>query len=155
VTAVGDVPVAHTPPGGYGTEMPPPFLAHCTEPLVRGAPDMRGTWRVVDARSGDQPVDPAFPVWQHVERIEQAGARVVITAGGLVHDMVADGTYENGVNDVTTDFSTEISVAATFEDGALVLRPRGLPGVEVRRWFDGDFLMWKYHVLFTARLERV
>ena len=29
-----EIPVAHTPPGGYGPEMPPPVLAGCTEPLV-------------------------------------------------------------------------------------------------------------------------
>jgi hypothetical protein len=26
-----DIPVAHTPPGGYGDEFPPPILAGCTE----------------------------------------------------------------------------------------------------------------------------
>ncbi|HYL53720.1 MAG TPA: hypothetical protein VEZ15_17230, partial [Acidimicrobiia bacterium] len=43
----GDIPIAHTPPGGYGDEMPPPILAGCTEPLVVGAADLRGVWRVV------------------------------------------------------------------------------------------------------------
>ena len=70
--------------------------------------------------------------------------------------MVVDGTYEHGVNDVmASDFTTPISVAAAFEGGALVLRPKGLDGVEVRRQLDGDQLVWQYHVLFTARLERV
>jgi hypothetical protein len=155
VSCVDEVPVAHTPAGGYGDEMPPAILAGCEEPLVAGAPDLRGTWRAVEVHVGDEPADPAHPAWQHVERVEQAGRRVVVTAGGLVHDMVADGSYERGVNDVTTDFTTRIVVAATFEDGALVLRPRGLPGVEVRRWRDGEQLMWKYHTMFTARLERV
>ena len=45
-------------------------------------------------------------------------------------------------------------VAASFEDGVLVLRPQGLPGVEVRRWLDGDELMWRYHTFFTVRMER-
>jgi hypothetical protein len=27
--------------------MPPPVLAGCDEPLIAGAPDMRGLWRVV------------------------------------------------------------------------------------------------------------
>ena len=78
---------------------------------------------------------------QHVERIEQAGDRVIVTAGGVVHDMVVDGTLENGVNDVmAVDFTTVISVAARYEDGVLVLRPQGLPGIEVRRWHEGDEL---------------
>ncbi len=37
-----EIPVAHTPPG-LGRELPPPVLAGCTEPLVAGAPDLRGT----------------------------------------------------------------------------------------------------------------
>src|SRR5688500_3891182 len=41
------IPVGHTPPGGYGADMPPPILAGCDEPLVAGAPDLRGMWRVV------------------------------------------------------------------------------------------------------------
>ena len=130
-----EIPVAHTPPGGYGAKMPPPLLAGCDDPLAPGTPDLRGTWRVVDARAADEPLPADHPIRAHVERIEQAGNRVVVTSDGVVHDMVADGTFEHGVNDVMAlDFVTPIVVAATFEDGVLVLRPRGLPGVEVRRW---------------------
>jgi len=157
VTGVRDIPTAHTPPGGYGATMPPPVLAGSADPLPAGAPDLRGTWRVVLATAPDGTALPGdHPVLQHVERIEQAGDRLVVTGGGVVHDMVVDGTYEHGVNDVmAADFQTPISVAATYEDGALVLRPRDLAGVEVRRWRDGPFLRWRYHVLFEARLERV
>jgi hypothetical protein len=157
MTSVHDIPVAHTPSGGYGSEMPSPVLSGCDDPLVEGAPDLRGTWRVVDARADDgSPLAEDHPIRAHVERIEQAGDRVVVTAGGVIHDMVADGTYEHGVNDVmAADFATPISVAASFEDGVLVLRPQGLDGIEVRRWRDGDQLVWRYHVLFTTRLERV
>jgi hypothetical protein len=156
MTTVHDVPTAHTPHGGYGDEMPPPVLAGCADPLTPGAPDLRGTWRVVAATTDDGPLDPSHPIWQHVERVEQAGARVVVTAGGVIHDMVADGTYEHGVDDVmAVDFTTRISVAAAFEDRVLVLRPRDLRGVEVRRWREGDQLVWRYHTLFTTRLERV
>jgi hypothetical protein len=157
MTSVHDIPVAHTPPGGYGAEMPPPVLAGCDDSLVPGAPDLRGTWRVVDACADDgTPLPDDHPIRAHVERIEQAGARVVVTAGGVIHDMVADGTYEHGVNDVmAADFTTPISVAAAFEDGVLILRPQGLDGVEVRRWREGDELVWRYHILFTTRLARV
>lgn len=65
-------------------------------------------------------------------------------------------TFEHGVNDVmAVDFVTPISVAASFEDGALVLRPRDLEGVEVSRRRDGEHLVWTYHTLFTARLARI
>src|SRR4029077_3351154 len=40
------------------------------------------------------------------------------------------------------------------EDGVLVLRPDGLPGVEVRRWREGGDLVWRYQAAFTARLRR-
>lgn len=42
-----DIPVAHTPPDGYGNSFPPPVLADCTEPLVAGAPDLRGIWKAI------------------------------------------------------------------------------------------------------------
>jgi hypothetical protein len=42
---------------------------------------------------------------------------------------------------------------ATFEDGVHVLRPVGVP-IEVKRWLDGDDLMWQY-VGFTCRLTRL
>lgn len=155
--SVADIPKAFTPEGGYGTRMPPPVLEGCDDPLPPGAPDLRGSWRVVEASSPDgAPLPPDHPIRQHVERIEQAADRLVVTGGGVVHDMVVDGTHEHGVNDVmAADFTTPISVAASFEDGVLVLRPKGLDGVEVRRWREGEQLVWEYHVLFTARLERM
>jgi hypothetical protein len=143
-----DVPLAHTPPGGYGREMPPPILGWCDEPLATGAPDLRGTWKVVA-------MDPVIDaVLDHVERIEQAGNRLCVTSTGVIHDMVADGTVDNGVNDVDPQ-GRPISVVCTYEGGVHVLRPVGAPGVEVTRRLDGDQLVWTYGPLFTARLERV
>ncbi|HEY4332524.1 MAG TPA: hypothetical protein VGM78_08145, partial [Ilumatobacteraceae bacterium] len=54
--SVLDIATAHTPPGGYGAEMPAPILGNCVDPLDDDAPDLRGTWRVVDA-------------WAHGERL--------------------------------------------------------------------------------------
>ena len=100
-----DIPVVRTPPGGY-REFPPPILSGCDEPLVSGAPDLRGVWQVYKG-----------PLKGHVERVEQAGNRVVVTSGGVIHDMYADGTLEGGVNDVHADKRESISVAARFEEG--------------------------------------
>jgi hypothetical protein len=153
---VRDIPTAHTPPGGYGTEMPPPILAGCTDPIVDGAPDLRGRWRVVGGESNGEPLAADHPILHHVERIEQAADRIVVTSSGVIHDMVADGTHDSGVRDVmAADLTTRIEVAASFEDGALVLRPKDLPEVEVRRWREGEHLVWSYHTLFTVRLERL
>lgn len=156
MTSEAEVPTAFTPPGGYGAEMPAPILAGCEDPLAPGAPDLRGTWRTTRVTVDGAPAPADHPTRDHVERIEQAADRIVITGEGVVHDMRADGDPDHGVNDVmAADLSTRISVAATFEDGALVLRPRGMPDVVVRRWRDGEELVFEYSTLFTARLERI
>ena len=89
-----------------------------------------------------------------LQRIEQAGDRIVITSEGVIHDMRCDGTVEHGVHDVSIDFSTEIRVVATYENGVHMLRPVGIP-IEVSRHLDGDELVWEYGPFFTARLERI
>ncbi|MGZ4675248.1 MAG: hypothetical protein ACXVJ7_13620 [Acidimicrobiia bacterium] len=148
-----EIPVAHTPPGGYGAEMPPPVLAGCTDPPAADAPDLRGLWRVV-AVEAEGVLVPDHPALGHVQRVEQAADRIVITAGGVVHDMRCDGTEANGVHDVAEfDKTTPITVVATYEDGVHVLRPVGLP-VEVTRRRDGNAMLWTY-IGFTARLERI
>jgi hypothetical protein len=52
------------------------------------------------------------------------------------------------------DFSTPLQVAATFDEGVLVMRPHGMP-VEVKRWRNGEQLVWEYSIAFTARLNRI
>lgn len=170
MNSVRDIPVARTPPGGYGDhsaepserDFPAPVLIGCTEPLTAGAPDLRGTWKAVEVRVNGELAPQggdsmASKLWRHTERIEQAGSRAVITGGGVIHDFMAcDGTAENGVHDVMArDFTTPIVVLASYEDGVLVLRPEGLPGIEVRRWLDGDTLVWEYAAGCTVRLERI
>jgi hypothetical protein len=148
-----DIPVAHTPDGGW-TTMPPPILAGCSEPLSPGAPDLRGTWRAVDVTVDGAPAPADHPMRRHVERIEQCGNRVVVAAAGVVHDMRTDGVPEHGVNDVAAGSGMRIQVAATFEDAALVLRPVGMPGIEVtRRVVDGE-LVWHYGPSIVVRLRR-
>jgi hypothetical protein len=151
--SIEDVPVAHTPPGGYGEQMPAPVLAGCADPPVGGAPDLRGTWQVVEVRSDGEPA-PSHPALGHVQRIEQSGDRLVVTAGGIVHDMRCDGTVEHAVHDVAEfDKQTPIVVVGSYEDGVHVLRPVGLP-IEVTRWRDGPDMIWRY-VGFEARLRRL
>lgn len=149
-----EIPVADTPEGGYGEVMPGPVLADCDEPLVEGAPDLRGSWHVVSVEWATGTVPDPDPMADHVERIEQCGDRICITAGGVVHDMRADGSEANGVHDVAAASGQAISVVASFEDGVHVLRPVGMPGVEVTRRLDGDEMVWAYGPLFTARLRR-
>ena len=148
-----DIPVAHTPPGGYGDTFPDPILAGCSDPLVNGAPDLRGVWQVVEVYAGGEVVRD-HPALGHVQRVEQCGDRLVVTAGGVIHDMRCDGTAEHGVHDVAEfDKTTEISVVATYESGMHVLRPVGIP-IEVTRRRDGADMIWDY-LGFRARLQRV
>ncbi len=149
--SVDEIPVAHTPEGGW-KEFPDLVLEHCADELSDDAIDMRGMWEVTEIMVNGEVVENHFMIG-HMQRIEQAANRVVVMASGVIHDMRCDGTVENGVNDVDADFTREISVVATFEDGIHVLRPVDMP-VEVRRYFDGSILVWEYGPFFTARLKK-
>ena len=154
MTTADDIPISFTPVGGWHGEMPPPVLAGCDEPLVAAAPDLRGLWEV-DEVAVNGAVVTDHPVLGQRQRIEQCGDRLVVTASGIVHDMRCDGTEEHGVHDVAqVDFSTPIVVAASYEGGVHVLRPKGLP-IEVRRWREGDSMVWDYGGAFVARLRLV
>lgn len=118
--------------------MPAPVLDASCEGPSAGLPDMRGLWKAfavyVDGVARDD--------LAHTERIEQSGNRVVITSGGVIHDMECDGTLENGVNDVSAFTYQPIRVAAAWEDGKLVLRPNNA-FVAVTRRLEGDVLIWE------------
>ena len=126
------------------------------EVLDNGVPDLRGTWKVAELLVNGVAAPADHHLWAHVERIEQSGNRVIVVGGGVIHDFAScDGTLENGLHDVMAiDFSTPLQVAATFDDGVLVMRPQGMP-VEVKRWRDGEQLVWEYSIAFTARLHRI
>ncbi|MFQ5382024.1 MAG: hypothetical protein ACE5EF_10435 [Dehalococcoidia bacterium] len=136
-----DIPVAKTPDGGW-KEFPSPVLAGCDEPLADGVPDLRGVWRAYQG-----------PLKGHIERIEQAGNRVVITGGGVIHDMRADGTLEHGVNDAGAGGSA-ISVAARFERGRLNLYPGDRRVAVVTRYLDGEEMVWRWGP-YRNRLRRL
>lgn len=135
-----DVGKAATPEGRW-SDWPPMVLAACDEPLIDGAPDLRGVWQV-----------HAGPMKGHIERIEQAGDRVTITAGGVIHDMFADGTLTGGVNDEGVG-GASVSVAARFEEGRLNLYLNDNRLV-VTRYCDGDDLVWRWGP-YTNRLSRL
>lgn len=154
MTNASDIPIAHTPYGGWHGEMPPPVLAGCDEPLVTGAPDLRGLWEAYQIEvKGEVIYD--HPALRKQQRIEQCGDRIVVTAGGIIHDVRCDSTEEHGVHDVAQiDYSTPIVVTASYEGGVHVLRPKGMPTTVTRR-LDGDVMIWDYGGAFVARLKRV
>jgi hypothetical protein len=135
-----DIPVAHTPPGGYGNSFPPPILAKCTEPLVEGAPDLRGIWKAIQVERGIEKVPVSDRLYNYVERIEQCGNRIVDMGGGTIADGRADGTAANGIHDVLVfDYKTPLHVIVSYEEGTTyVLSPmlvsvlaRKLPWVNI------------------------
>jgi hypothetical protein len=144
-----EIPIAYTPVNADGscgwTEWPAPVLAECTEPLVEGAPDLRGLWQVVE---GD--------LLGHIERIEQCGSRVVIVGGGVIHDfMRADGTLEYGLDDVNVQTCLPIEVAADYVNGTrLELRAFDLPQALAVRELVGDTIVLEYHGSVN-RMERI
>jgi hypothetical protein len=162
-----EIPVAHTPPGGYGAKFPAPVLASCTEPLVAGAPDLRGLWKTLRAEQAEEsssralsvarflfwktlgverarsPVPAGDRIYDYVERIEQCGNRIVDIGGGTIADARADGSEENAVHDVSAfDFETPITAIASYQDGVFVLQPPRIP-LAITRWLDADgHLVW-------------
>lgn len=135
-----DIPVAHTPPGGYGNTFPPPVLERCTEPLVEGAPDLRGIWKAIRVERDGELMPETDRLYNWVERIEQCGNRIVDMGGGTIADGRADGTAENGVHDVLVfDYKTPLHVVVTYEEGTTyTLQPmlvsviaRRLPSVDI------------------------
>ncbi|MTA78390.1 MAG: hypothetical protein F2520_09030 [Actinobacteria bacterium] len=136
--------MAHTPPGGFGDTFPEEVLADCSDPLVEGAPDLRGLWSVISAERSGAPVKADDSILNYRERIEQCGNRIVDMGGGTISDARADGTEANGVHDVSVfDFTTPINIIASYESGVFVLRPVGMPQVAVTRRLDADgHMVW-------------
>ncbi len=139
--SANEIPKAYTP-GCALKDVPLPILAECTEPLAPGVVDMRGLWRGISGRVG------------HLERIEQCGNRVVVTAYGTIHDFRLDGTLENGARDVgavCNNFHTAIHVN---EEGIMVFR--------LFDWFDtvtrrmqGEHMIFTFIDGVSTRTERI
>ena len=136
-----DIPKAYTP-GCALEDVPLPILAECTEPLAPGVVDMRGLWRGISGRVG------------HLERIEQCGNRVVVTAHGIIHDFRLDGTLENGARDVgalCNNFHTAIHVN---EEGIMVFRLFDWFDTVTRK-MDGEDMIFTFIDGIATRTERI
>jgi hypothetical protein len=161
-----DIPIVHTPPGGYGKTFPAPVLAACTEPLVPGAPDLRGIWKAVHIERDGKPLPSDDPMYTYAERIEQCGNRVVAMGHGQIADARADGTEQNAIHEVSAmDYETPIVAIASYEDGVFVLKPLlirwiplTVPWIKVTRELQPDGrVVWKRPDLGhqTVILERI
>jgi hypothetical protein len=147
-----EIAKGNTPGCGYD-HFPLPILADCTEPLPPEADDIRGLWLgVAGGHIG------------HVERIEQCGVRTVITTAGIIHDYGPNSTgglntddTEGGVTFTIGDkaYCPRSSAAMIWHDKVLHFHALGWGPVVVRRYLDGDQLIWEYADGTITRMDRI
>jgi hypothetical protein len=143
-----DIPKGNTPGCGY-KHFPLPILAQCTEPLVDSADDIRGLWQEVGGG--------------HVERIEQCGSRVVVTSSDLIHDSGPNSTLGETTNDTEgvlfriggKPFCPRTSAAMVWKDGVLDFHVFGFGPVVVKRYREGEQLVWEYLNGSVTRMNRI
>lgn len=147
-----DIPKGHTPGCGYD-HFPLPILAGCTEPLIEGAADIRGLWIGVEGSFVG-----------HVERIEQCGSRTVVTSSGIIHDYGPNSTAGLNTNDTEgsvlfvigeREYCPRTSASMIWNQGVLNFHAFGWGPVVVRRYLDGERLVWEYLDGNITRMERI
>jgi hypothetical protein len=147
-----DIAKGNTPGCGY-SHFPLPVLAQCTEPLPKGAADIRGLWLGVEGEHAG-----------HVERVEQCGSRVVVTTAGLIHDYGPNSTAGLNTDDTEgsvpfiiggREFCPRTSASMIWNDGVLDFHAFGWGPVVVKRYLDGEQLVWEYADGSTTRMNRI
>ncbi len=147
-----DIAKGNTPGCGY-QHFPLPILAQCTEPLIEAADDIRGLWQVVEGEHIG-----------HVERVEQCGARVVITTAGLIHDSGPNSTAGLNTNDTEgavlfsaagRDYCMRTSASMVWEAQTLNFYAFGWGPKVVRRYREGEDLIWEYADGSINRMQRL
>ena len=147
-----DIPKGNTPGCGY-RHFPLPILAQCTEPLVEGADDIRGLWLGVSGGHVG-----------HVERVEQCGSRVVVTTAGLIHDYGPNSTAGLNTNDTegsvlftigAREYCMRSSASMIWEEGVLNFYAFGWGPRVVKRYLDGEQLVWEYADGSVTRMDRI
>ena len=146
-----DIAKGNTPGCRYD-HFPLPILRECTEPLPADADDIRGLWLGVSGKVG------------HVERVEQCGARTVVTSSGIIHDSGPNSTGGFNSNDTEgsvlftvgdTEYCPRSSAGKFWNNGVLDFKVFGWGPVVVRRYMDGDQLIWEYADGSTTRMNRL
>jgi len=154
-----DIPKGNTPGCGY-EHFPLPILAGCTEPLPEGADDIRGLW--IGVKGGHV---------GHVERVEQCGSRVVVTAAGIIHDGGPNANADTiGLNSNDTEGSVlfvaggkeycgRTSASMTWDNKVLNFNAFGFGPVAVKRYLErgpeGEQLVWEYIDGSTTHMNRL
>lgn len=146
-----DIAKGNTPGCSYD-HFPLPILRECTEPLPEGAADIRGLWIGVTGHVG------------HVERVEQCGSRTIVTSSGLIHDSGPNSTGGRNSNDTEggvlftlggREFCPRTSASMTWNNGVLDFHVLGWGPLVVRRYRDGDQMVWEYADGSVTRMDRI
>jgi hypothetical protein len=147
-----DIPKGNTPGCGY-THFPLPILAECTEPLPEDAADIRGLW--IGVKGGHT---------GHVERVEQCGSRTVVTSSGIIHDYGPNSTLHPNTDDTegavlfsigNKEYCGRTSASMIWEDKVLNFHVFGWGPVVVKRYLDGEQLVWEYADGSTTYMDRL
>ena len=147
-----EIPKGNTPGCSYD-HFPLPVLAECTEPLPEAADDIRGLWIGVEGGHTG-----------HVERVEQCGSRVVVTAAGIIHDGGPNSTGGLTSNDTEgavlftmgdREYCPRTSASMIWSEGVLDFHVFGWGPVVVRRYMDGEQLLWEYADGSITRMDRL
>ena len=146
-----DIPKGNTPGCSYA-HFPLPVLRECTEPLSEGAADIRGLWMGVTGNVG------------HVERVEQCGARTVVTSSGIIHDSGPNSTGGYNSNDTEgavlftfgdREYCPRTSASMIWNNGVLDFHVFGWGPVVVRRYLSDEQMIWEYADGSVTRMSRI
>jgi len=147
-----EIAKGNTPGCGY-KHFPLPILAACTEPLIEGAADIRGLWIGVEGGHVG-----------HVERVEQCGARTVVTTAGIIHDYGPNSTLGENTDDTEgsvlfsigeREYCPRSSASMIWNNGVLDFHALGWGPVVVRRYLDKGQLVWEYADGRVTRMNRI
>ncbi|MYK48225.1 MAG: hypothetical protein F4029_18580, partial [Gammaproteobacteria bacterium] len=99
-----------------------------------------------------------------VERIEQCGRRVVVTSSGIIHDYGPNSTLGENTNDTEGSvvfriggkpYCPRTSASMIWNQGVLEFHVFGWGPVVVRRYLDGEQLVWEYADGSVTRMDRI
>ena len=100
----------------------------------------------------------------HIERVEQCGRRTVITSSGIIHDGGPNSTLGETSNDTEgsvlftvgdREYCARTSASMTWNNGILEFNAFGWGPIVVRRYLDGEQLIWEYADGSTTRMDRL
>lgn len=100
----------------------------------------------------------------HVERVEQCGLRTVITSSGIIHDYGPNSTAGLNTNDTEgsvlftiqgKEYCNRTSASMIWEEGVLNFYAFGWGPRVVRRYMDGEQLVWEYVDGSINRMNRI